>query len=140
MESFFCVCILGKTWKDHDMEDQHKNQGRKLRWVALTVESSVSHENYIIVPNFKKNQNNPCFKFIVSQKKFTQLLSYIWHNVQCFQNFSLGNNINKPYIYINISFFWPHLWHMEVTGSGIESKLQLQQHWILNPPHHSRNS
>ena len=43
--------------------------------------------------------------------------------------------------YLASVFSWPHLWHMEVPGPGIESKLQLQptpqpwQHRILNPPH-----
>ena len=28
---------------------------------------------------------------------------------------------------------WPHPWHMEVPGPGIESKPQLQPLWILYP-------
>ena len=30
-------------------------------------------------------------------------------------------------------YVWPHSWHMEVPGLGIESKPQLQQCQILNP-------
>ena len=47
-ETFRNLVSLGKTWKDHDMEDQHKNQGRKLRqymgipgpWIGPTLHSS----------------------------------------------------------------------------------------------------
>jgi len=43
-------------------------------------------------------------------------------------------------------FFWLYLQHMEVPRPGIKSEMQLQatpqlqQHQILNPPCHSRNS
>ena len=41
------------------------------------------------------------------------------------------------FIIIIIFFLWPHPWHMEVSGPGIESKPQLwpmlQQGYILNP-------
>ena len=30
-------------------------------------------------------------------------------------------------------FKWLHLWHMDVSGLGVESELQPLQHWILNP-------
>ena len=45
----------------------------------------------------------------------------------------------------NFLSFWPHPWHIEVLGPGIESELQLQfmpqllWHRILNPLHHSGN-
>ena len=66
------MCVLGTTWEDHDIEDRYRNQGRKLRGVAFTVESSISHENYVIVPDFKKKQGNPCFKCI-APKNFHQI-------------------------------------------------------------------
>ena len=31
LESFSLICNLGEKWEDHDIEDQYKNQGRKLR-------------------------------------------------------------------------------------------------------------
>ena len=31
LESFFFICNLGGKGKNHDIEDQYKNQGRKLR-------------------------------------------------------------------------------------------------------------
>ncbi|XP_014635181.1 PREDICTED: zinc finger protein 564-like [Ceratotherium simum simum] len=43
--TFRILDSVGKAWEDHDIEDQYKNQGRRLRWVTLTIESSVSCEN-----------------------------------------------------------------------------------------------
>ena len=42
-------------------------------------------------------------------------------------------------------FFWPHLRHMEVSRPGTEyeqlqHRLQLGQHWILNPLHWGQGS
>ena len=60
----------------------------------------------------------------------------------CCSVFTAGLCPWSPLSFFFFFFFkWPHPWHMEVPGSGIESKLQLQpmlhllQHWILNPLH-----
>ncbi|XP_058381946.1 zinc finger protein 124-like [Diceros bicornis minor] len=44
-ETFRNLASIGKTWEDHDIEDQYRNQGRKLRCGTLKIESSMSHEN-----------------------------------------------------------------------------------------------
>ena len=61
------------------------------------------------------------------------------------------NNLQQPRLNSGgfscfLFFLWPHPWHMEVPGTGMESEQQLRptpqlwQHWILNPLCHSGNS
>lgn len=49
--------VLGKIWEEFSTEDQHTKQGRHLRWVALTRESSVPGENLSMSWTWKSKAN-----------------------------------------------------------------------------------
>ena len=43
---------------------------------------------------------------------------------------SKGQVFHQLFVVV-VGFYQPRLWHTEVPGLGV--KLELQQHWILNP-------
>ncbi|XP_052498706.1 zinc finger protein 791-like [Budorcas taxicolor] len=52
---------IGEKWEDHDIEDQHKSQGRKLRSHVVerlceSKEGSQCGENFSIIPNLSLNK------------------------------------------------------------------------------------
>ena len=55
-ETFRNLASIGKTWEDHDIEDQHKNQGSKLRSHMVEAfcankESSPCGRNLSLIPS-----------------------------------------------------------------------------------------
>ena len=73
---------------------------------------------------------------------YTYDLKLIQQNRKIDNPFASRKKLNFPRFFLYFIFvsflFWPHLWHMEVPGPGIKSKLHLQpmwhlwQYWILH--------
>ncbi|XP_058381944.1 zinc finger protein 564-like [Diceros bicornis minor] len=66
-ETFKNLASIGKKWKDHDIEDQYRNQGRKQRSHMVerlfkSKEGDQYGENFILVPNLSQNKKTPGVK------------------------------------------------------------------------------
>nr|XP_044607776.1 zinc finger protein 564-like [Equus asinus] len=60
-ETFRILASIGKTWEDHDIENQYKKQGRKQRNLMImrlceSEEGSQCGENFSLIPNLSLNK------------------------------------------------------------------------------------